>query len=45
MKDELYEKIITIILCLGCASVVALTIWTIYLYTHCSIIQFIANGG
>ena len=45
MKDELFDKIIIIITILGVLSVIALTVWTVYLYRNCSIIAFIANGG
>lgn len=45
MKDELFDKIIMLIIILGSLSVVALTVWTICLYNDCSIIAFIANGG
>lgn len=41
--DNHLIKIITATAVIGCLTTAALILWTVYLYSDCSIISFIAN--
>lgn len=43
--DNRFQRIQSLILILGTISFACLTILTIYLHDHCSIISYIANKG
>lgn len=45
MSDKAFKRIVTAIMVLGVISVIAITLYTVYLYTDCSIISYIANRG
>lgn len=45
MSDKTFKIIITAVMVMGVISVIAITLYTIYLYTNCSIISYIANRG
>ncbi len=45
MSDKAFKRIVTMIMVLGVISVIAITLYTFYLYTNCSIISYIANRG
>lgn len=45
MSDKAFKRIVTMIMVLGVISVIAIALYTIYLYTNCSIISYIANRG
>lgn len=45
MKDKAYRRLLYVVMAVGIIGTVAHAIYAIYLYQHCSIISFIANGG
>ncbi|MCQ4637577.1 hypothetical protein NE619_12655 [Anaerovorax odorimutans] len=44
MSDKLFGRLLICLTALGCVCTAGLVIYTIYLYSNCSIISFIANG-
>lgn len=44
MKDKLFDRLLAVILILGCVSVVALLVYTVILQRDASMISYIANG-
>lgn len=43
MKDELFTKIVAVVVAIGLISSVALAAYTVHLYKQCSILNYIAN--
>ena len=44
MCEKRFRQLLIAITVFGALITAALIVWTIYLYTNCSIISFIANG-
>lgn len=44
MKDKLFDRLLAVILILGCVSVAALLVYTVILQRDASMISYIANG-
>ncbi len=44
MSDKLFRRIIAALTAIGCTSTILLVLYTILMYSDCSIISFIANG-
>lgn len=43
MSDKAFKRIVIAVMAAGVISVIAITLYTFYLYTNCSIISYIAN--
>lgn len=44
MKDKLFDRLLAVILILGCVSVIVLLVYTVILQRDASMISYIANG-
>lgn len=44
MKDKTFRRLLTVVLILGCISVIALLVYTEMLRREVSVISYIANG-
>lgn len=45
MSDKVFFRLLIAVAVAGVLSLVALTLYTVYLYNHVSIISYIANAG
>jgi len=45
MNDKLFYRLLALVTVIGIISVIALTVYTWFLYKDCSIISYIANKG
>lgn len=44
MKDKLFDRLLAVILILGCVSVIVLLVYTVIRQRDASMISYIANG-